>query len=67
MMTLRISDNGVDRDMTEAEIAAYEIDAQKLNEFEAQIAADKLAKQNAKEAALAKLGLTEAEIAAILS
>jgi len=67
MMTLRISDNGVDRDMTEAEIAAHEIDAQKLNEFEAQIAADKLAKQNAKEAALAKLGLTEAEIAAILS
>jgi hypothetical protein len=66
-MTLRISDNGVDRDMTEAEIAAYEIDAQKLNEFEAKIAADKLAKQNAKEAALAKLGLTEAEIAAILS
>jgi hypothetical protein len=67
MMTLRISDNGVDRDMTEAEIAAHEIDVQKLNEFEAQMAADKLAKQNAKEAALAKLGLTEAEIAAILS
>ena len=64
---LRISDNGTDRDMTEAEIAAYEIDAEKLREFEAQMAVDKLAKQNAKEAALKKLGLTASEIKAILS
>jgi len=64
---LRISDNGTDRDMTEAEIAAYEIDAEKLREFESQMAADKLAKQAAKELALAKLGLTASEIEAILS
>jgi hypothetical protein len=66
-MTLRINDNGIDRDMTEAEIKEYE--AWKVIhalEAEAQAQAD-ADRQALKTATLAKLGLTADEVAALLS
>jgi hypothetical protein len=64
-MTLRISDNGVDRDMTAEEIDAYNKDvardaaAKAINDQEI---ADKEAKR---QAVYAKLGLTADEIASL--
>jgi hypothetical protein len=66
-MTLRINDNGTDRDMTKAEIKEYE--AWKVIhalEAEAQAQAD-ADRQALKTATLAKLGLTADEVAALLS
>jgi hypothetical protein len=66
-MTLRINDNGIDRDMTEAEIKEYKawkvIHAREA-EAQAQAEADR---QALKTATLAKLGLTADEVAALLS
>lgn len=68
-MTLRVNDNGIDRDMTEAEQAAYDEWAATVK---AQNAADKKAELNtakARASALAKLaalGLTADEIAALV-
>ena len=68
-MTYRINDNGVDRDMTPDEIAAYETAQQSINaENDARAAAVEAAiaaKESAK-AKLASLGLTEAEVNAII-
>ena len=68
-MTYRINDNGFDRDMTGDEIAAYKA-AQKsiddeIAEREAAAEAAAAAKQSAR-AKLKALGLTEAEIAALV-
>ena len=65
-MTLRINDNGTDRDMTEDEIKEYE--AWKVihaAEAEAQAQADE-ARQVAKDVVLTKLGLSADELAALL-
>lgn len=66
---MRINDNGIDREMTSQEIAAYQKNA-------GQIMAELTANQDATEAViaakesarakLAKLGLTEQEIAALI-
>lgn len=68
-MTPRINDNGIDRDMTTAEIAVYE---QAAADAQAEAAARQAA-ADAHEAArvsskvkLAALGLTEAEVNALL-
>jgi hypothetical protein len=68
-MTYRINDNGTDRDMTAAEAAIYE---QAIADAQAEAAASAAA-LNARKAALASartklaaLGLTEAEIVALL-
>jgi hypothetical protein len=67
-MTLRISDNGVDRDMTEAEIAAYQIDAALLNKATQDLEDQKTLKQQSIESATAKLtalGLTVDDLKAL--
>jgi hypothetical protein len=68
-MIYRINDNGTDRDMTAAEIAAYEAAAAPIEAHAAAVAAAADAKAAALESArnkLATLGLTPEEIAAFL-
>jgi hypothetical protein len=63
---MKTNDNGVDRDMTEAEEAAHEawaVIAQAETEARSQAEADKAA---ARQAVLDKLGLTANEAAALL-
>lgn len=65
-MTMRTNDNGVERDMTEAEQAEYDawaVIAQAEAEARAEAAA---AKSTARQAVLDKLGLTADEAAALL-
>jgi len=50
-----------------SELEAFEADRAQIVAYEESLKADAIAKQNAKEAALAKLGLTAEEIKAILS
>ena len=66
-MTLKINDNGINRDMTENELAEYEQSTKAIQQNE-KIRAKELADRQAlKEATLAKLGLTVNEVAALLS
>jgi hypothetical protein len=67
-MTLRINDNGVDRDMTKEEIAAYKIDAAEINKVMQDLEDQKALKQQAIESATAKLtalGLTLDDLKAL--
>jgi hypothetical protein len=65
-MTLRIHDNGTDRDMTDEEIAEYQI-WQKLRQEETKAETDaQAAKAAARQAVLDKLGLTADEASALL-
>jgi len=65
-MALKINDNGTARDMTEAEETAHKA-WQKIAQAEAKARADKAAaKAEARANALAKLGLTADEAAALL-
>ena len=66
---MRINDNGIDRDMTAQELAEYQTWAEQAQQQ--QLAADAAAQAaaDARTSALAKLsalGLTQAEIAALL-
>lgn len=68
-MTYRTNDNGTDRDMTLAEVAAYEqaaADAAADAAARAAIADAKAAALASARTKLAALGLTEAEVAALL-
>ena len=66
-MTLKINDNGINRDMTTEEETAHKA-WQKIAQAEAKIQAQADADRQAlKEATLAKLGLTADEVAALLS
>ena len=65
-MTMRTNDNGTDRDMTEAEQAAYEA-WQKLAQAEAEAQAKaETERSTAKAALLDKLGITADEAALLL-
>jgi hypothetical protein len=65
-MTMKINDNGVERDMTEAEQEAHEAWV-KIAQAEAQAEAEaQAAKAAARQAVLDKLGLTANEAAALL-
>jgi hypothetical protein len=65
-MALKINDNGIDRDMTADEEAAY-LAYQKIATAEAKKIADALkTKQVARQAVLDKLNLTADEAAALL-
>ena len=65
-MALKINENGIDRDMTADEEAAYLAWA-KIAQAEAKAQADaQTAKQVARQAVLDKLGLTADEAAALL-
>ena len=69
MMTLRTHDNGVDRNMTADELAAYETltaQVQAANVAAQQAATDKAAAAASGRAKLAALGLTDDEINALL-
>ncbi len=66
-MTMKINDNGVEREMTEEEIANhasvfFEIEANKKRETKEAVAKAKLRNE-----VIAKLGLTADEVAALLS
>jgi hypothetical protein len=68
-MTIRINDNGVDRDMTKAEVTQYNKMSAQIEADEQAAADERAAREAAQQAALAKLtalGLTEAELNAIL-
>jgi hypothetical protein len=68
IMTLKINDNGADREMTEAEIKIYEADAAIANKFLQDLENKKSAKvlaQAAAEAKLAALGLTVDDLKAL--
>jgi len=68
-MTYRINDNGLDRDMTPDEIAAYEAAQKSIDDAAAEREAAAEAAAAAKASARAKLkalGLTDAEIAALV-
>ena len=66
-MTLKINDNGTDRDMTAEEETAHKA-WQKILQTEAKAQAQAEAdKQALKTATLTKLGLTADEVAALLS
>ena len=68
-MTYRINDNGVDRDMTDTEIAAYKAAQKSIDDaiaaHQAVAEANLAAKQSA-QTKLKALGLSEAEIAALV-
>jgi hypothetical protein len=66
-MVLKINDNGIDRDMTPDEEAAY-LAWQKIAQAEAVAQAEAQAAKDAKKiAVLNKLGLTQDELAALFS
>ena len=66
-MTMNINDNGIDRDMTQTEIANHETWVSEI-EAKKQAQADaKAIKEIARTAVLDKLGLTADEVAALLS
>lgn len=66
-MTIKINDNGIERDMTEKELAIYEASSKAIKQDQ-KLVADELADRQAlKEATLVKLGLTADEVAALLS
>ena len=62
---MRISDNGIDREMTAAELATYATEQEMAQTELAKENAAKLAKQVARQAVLDKLGLTTNEAAAL--
>lgn len=68
-MTLKINDNGTDRDMTETEMVAYQIGAELAAKDDEAIfiaQADAAHAKSSASAKLAALGLTAAEIAALV-
>lgn len=67
MSTYKINDNGVDRDMTEAEVKAFDKTLTDSAKDQAAIEIEKQAKSEAKNAVLKKLGLTADEVAALFA
>jgi len=67
MSTYKINDNGVERDMTEAEAKAFEKTLSDSVKDQAAIEILKQAKLEAKNAVLKKLGLTADEVAALIA
>ena len=67
MSTYKINDNGIDRDMTEAETKAFDKTLSETAIDDAALKVEKQARAQAKAEVLAKLGLTAEEVAALLS
>jgi len=63
---MKINDNGIDRDATAEEIALIEKAQADRQKAAAQAETDRLAKEQARAAVLAKLGLTADEAASLL-
>jgi hypothetical protein len=66
-MTMKINDNGTDRDMTQTEIANHETWVSEIEANKQAQADAKAIKEIARTAVLDKLGLTADEVAALLS
>lgn len=64
---MKTNDNGVDRDMTEEEIQAYEKLTAETKAASDAIAAEVAAKAAIRETVIKKLGLTADEVIALLS
>lgn len=62
---MKINYNGIDRDMTDEELAEYKETSNAAKIEQETQEQEKLAQKAAREAALAKLGLTADEIAAL--
>ncbi len=67
MSTYKINDNGIERDMTEAEAKEFEQTLTDTTKDLLALEVEKQAKAQAKAEVLAKLGLTADEVAALLS
>ena len=67
MSTYKINDNGVEREMTEAEAKAFDKTLSDTTKDLLALEVEKQAKAQAKAEVLAKLGLTAEEVAALLS
>tara|TARA_R110000868_G_scaffold80427_5_gene228577 strand:+ start:814 stop:1014 length:201 start_codon:yes stop_codon:yes gene_type:complete len=66
-MTIKINDNGIEREMTAEELATYETSTKAIKQDQKIVANELADRQALKEATLAKLGLTADEVAALLS
>lgn len=66
-MTIKINDNGIERDMTEEELSIYESSSEAIKQDQKIVANELADRQALKEATLVKLGLTADEVAALLS
>jgi hypothetical protein len=66
-MTLKINDNGINRDMTDKELAAHEQAAKAIQQDETIRAKELADLKELKKATLTKLGLTADEVTALLS
>jgi hypothetical protein len=67
MSTYTINDNGVEREMTEAEAKAFDKTLKDTAKDQAALETEKQTKSVAKEQVLAKLGLTADEVAALFA
>lgn len=67
MSTYTINDNGVERDMTEAEAKAFDKTLKETAKDQAALEAEKQTKLQAKANVLTKLGLTADEVAALFA
>lgn len=67
MSTYTINDNGVEREMTEAETKAFDKTLSETTKDQAALEAEKQAKLQTKADVLAKLGLTADEVAALFA
>ena len=67
MSTYTINDNGVEREMTEAEAKAFDKTLNDTAKDQAALEAEKQAKLQTKADVLAKLGLTADEVAALFA
>ena len=67
MSTYTINDNGVEREMTEAEAKTFDKTLKDTAKDQAALEAEKQAKLDAKNAVLKKLGLTADEVAALFA
>jgi hypothetical protein len=67
MSTYKINDNGVEREMTEAEAKEFDKTLSDTTKDLLALEVEKQAKAQAKAEVLAKLGLTTEEVAALLS
>ena len=67
MSTYTINDNGVEREMTEAEAKAFDKTLKDIAKDQAALEAEKQTKLQAKADELAKLGLTADEVAALFA
>lgn len=65
-MTLRVNDNGIDREMTEQEEAAYQVAAARMIAEQEKIKQEEAAALETRKEPFRRLGLTDEEIDKVL-